>query len=291
VPCLLALGSWVLHREHSTGELAKGARDSVQMTSENKSVERIAACDQAEFVRRYIEPSRPVILTGVLNEWPALRSWSLGRLAAEFGDRVVTVGETEAGRLVVDRSGGVAQREISLREFIDRLQSGNPDCYLLSSLDERLPELLEDLRFEAIGPKASWRSLRMWISAPDTCAGLHHDLPENFLAQVMGRKRVILIHRRHRRNVYRHGLFHGAPNFCAVDAEDPDYVRFPRFRRVETFTVDLEPGEVLYIPRLWWHQIRSLDLSMSVNQWFASGPLALAARGAQYVARVRGLRP
>jgi hypothetical protein len=217
------------------------------MTTEIKSVERIAACDPAEFVRSYIEPSRPVILTGVLREWPALRRWSLGRLAADFGDRVVTVGETEAGRLVVDRSGGVAQREIPLRDFIDRLQSGNSDYYLLSSLDERLPELLEDLRFEAIGPKASWRSLRMWISAPDTCAGLHHDLPENFLAQVMGRKRVILIHR-------------------------------------------LEPGEILYIPRLWWHQIRSLDLSMSVNQWFASGPLALAARGAQLFARVRGLR-
>jgi lysine-specific demethylase 8 len=260
------------------------------MASEIKFVERIAASDEAEFVRNYVHASRPVILTDVMEDWPAQRRWSLERLASEFGDRTVTVGETEAGQLVVDRSSGVVQREMALGDFIDRLRSGNPGCYLLSSLDERLPELLEDLRFEAIGPKASWRSLRMWISAPDTRAGLHHDLPENFLAQVLGRKRVILIHRRHRRDVYRHGLFHGAPNFSAVDAEDPDYVRFPRFRRVETLTVDLEPGEILYIPRLWWHQIRSLDLSMSVNQWFASGPLALAARGAQFFARVRGLR-
>jgi len=260
------------------------------MTPEIKSVERITTLEEAEFVRGYIEPSRPVILTGMMEDWPARRRWSLARLASEFGDRTVTVGEARGGRLVVGRAGGVAQHEVALGDFIDRLRAGDPDCYLLSPLDERLPELLEDLRFDALIPKASWRSLRLWISAQGARAGLHHDLPENFLAQVTGRKRIILIHRRYGREVYRNGLFHAAPNFCAVDAENPDYARFPRFRGVESITVDLEPGEILYIPRLWWHQVRSLDLSISVNQWFARGTLALAARGAQMVARLRGLR-
>jgi hypothetical protein len=265
-------------------------RDSGRMVSEIKSVERIAGCEEAEFVRSYIEPSRPVILTGVMEDWPARRRWSLGRLASEFGERTVTVGETEGGRLIVGRSEGIAQREMAFSEFLDRLRAGDPDCYLLSPLDERLPELLEDLHFEALVPKASWHSLRLWISARDTRAALHQDLPENFLAQITGRKRIVLIHRRHGRNVYRNGLFHGAPNFCAVDAENPDYARFPRFRRVESITVDLEPGEILYIPRLWWHQVHSLSLSISVNQWFASGALALAARGSQLFARMRGFR-
>ena len=260
------------------------------MPPEIESVERIAACDEAEFARSYVATSRPVILTDVMKDWPAQRRLSLDRLASEFGDRAVTVGETEGGRLVVNRSRGVAQREMALGAFIERLRTGDPGCYLLSSLEERLPELRQDLRFDALVPNASWRSLRMWISAPDTRAALHHDLPENLLAQVMGRKRIILIHRRHGRNVYRNGLFHGAPNFCAVDAEDPDYARFPRFRRVESITLELGPGEILYIPRLWWHQVRSLDLSISVNQWFASGALALAARGSQLFARLRGLR-
>lgn len=260
------------------------------MAPEIKPVERIAACDEDEFVRDYIQPSLPVILTGVMQDWPARRRWSLEWLASEFGDRLVTVGDTQGGRLVIDRSSGIVQREMALGDYIERLASGDPGCYLLSSLAERLPELLADLRFDALVAKASWRSLRIWISAPATRAALHHDLPENFLAQLTGRKRIILIHRRHGRNVYRHGLFHGAPNFCAVDAENPDYVRFPRFRGVERITVDLEPGEILYIPRLWWHQIHSLDLSISVNQWFARGPLALAARGSQLFARLRGLR-
>jgi len=282
--------SWVLCRERVAGEPPRCARELNHMPTEMKPVERIGARDEDEFVHSYIGSSRPVILTGVMEDWPARRRWSLDWLASEFGDRDITVGETEGGHLVVSRSSGVVQREMMLGDFIDRLRAGDPGYYLLSSLDERLPELLDDLRFDTLVAKASWRSLRMWIGGPDTRAALHHDLPENFLAQVTGRKRIILIDRRHGRNVYRNGPLHGAPNFCAVDAEDPDYARFPRFRQVESITVDLEPGEILYIPRLWWHQVRSLDLSISVNQWFASGPLALAARGSQLFARLRGLR-
>ena len=257
---------------------------------ETSAVERIAVSDEQDFLRSYMEPSRPVILTAAMEGWSAPRDWSLGYLQSRFGDRRVTVGETQGGHLVVQRAKGVLQREMALGAFIERLRGGDPGCYLLSPLEERVPELLADVRFDELAPSASWRSTRIWISAKDTVSGLHHDLPENFLAQVMGRKRITLVHRRHTRNVYRNGIFHGAPNFCAVDAEAPDFERFPRFRRVDPITVELTAGEILYIPRLWWHHVRSLDVSISVNQWFARGALAIAARGSQFVARVRGLR-
>lgn len=259
-------------------------------SSELTAVDRIAEWDEQDFFRRYMKPSRPVILTAAMDSWPALRSWSLDHLQSKFGARRVTVGKTRAGHLVAQRVGGILQSEMTLGAFIECLRGGDPGCYLLSPIDERVPELLADVRFDALAPSASWRSTRMWMGAKGTVSALHHDLPENFLAQVMGRKRITLIHRRHTRNVYRNSLLHGAPNFCAVDAEDPDFERFPRFRRVEPITIELAAGEVLYIPRLWWHHVRSLDVSISVNQWFARGALAIAARGSQLFARVRGLR-
>lgn len=255
-----------------------------------RTVDRIGACDEEALLRDYARPSRPVLLTDAIRGWPALRTWSLEHLQSKFGHRRVTVGETRDGRLVVERGRGIPRREVPLGDYIEALRRGNPGCTLVSPLEERVPELLDDLRFEQLTPSASWRSTRMWISAAGTVSALHQDLPDNFLAQLAGRKRITLIHRRHGRDVYRNGPLHGAPNFCAVDAERPDLERFPRFRRVEPITLELGPGELLYIPRLWWHQVRSLELSISVNQWFARGALALAARGSHLFARIRGVR-
>ena len=29
----------------------------------------------------------------------------------------------------------------------------------------------------------------------------------------------------------------------------------------------LEPGDVLFVPRQWWHFVKSLDTTISVNTW------------------------
>ena len=42
---------------------------------------------------------------------------------------------------------------------------------------------------------------------------------------------------------------------CDVDAERPDYDEHPAFRGVRCSSVVLRPGDVLYIPRYWFHQV------------------------------------
>jgi ribosomal protein L16 Arg81 hydroxylase len=58
---------------------------------------------------------------------------------------------------------------------------------------------------------------------------------------------------------------------------------------VQPIELFVEPGDALYIPSRWWHQVRSLDLSVSFNIWWAQGPLGLAVRAAEFVKKLRGL--
>jgi hypothetical protein len=58
---------------------------------------------------------------------------------------------------------------------------------------------------------------------------------------------------------------------------------------VQPIEVVLGPGDAMYLPSRWWHQVRSLDLSLSVNFWWADGAVAVAVRSAEFVKRVRGL--
>lgn len=254
-------------------------------------IERIPWSSTEEFQRRFVATSRPVLFTGLVDRWPAHRRWSLDDLAQRFGDAQVLVGRTEDARLVVSAERGVEQSEMELATFLDALREGRRDLYLISPVEERIPALLEDVEEPAPYRDARWKSARLWLGPAGVQTPLHHDLPENLYAQVFGRKRVRLVPRSMRRRVHPYSRFSAAPNFSPVDAWKPDLERFPRFREVRPLDCVVEPGECLYIPRLWWHQVESLETSASLNLWFANGWTALLAAASQRYARWRAMRP
>jgi hypothetical protein len=85
-----------------------------------------------------------------------------------------------------------------------------------------------------------------------------------------------------------------------VDFAAPDFARFPRFREAlaHARVAELEPGDALYLPPLWWHHVASLErFNMLVNYWWvipapghAPPPSALDAL-LTTVGALRGLPP
>jgi ribosomal protein L16 Arg81 hydroxylase len=53
--------------------------------------------------------------------------------------------------------------------------------------------------------------------------------------------------------------------FSPIDVERPDLVRHPTFAQVKMLEVVLEPGETVFLPLGWWHQVSSLDVSLSFS--------------------------
>ena len=59
-------------------------------------------------------------------------------------------------------------------------------------------------------------------------------------------------------------------NFAMVDVERPDLARFPALRRARALEAILEPGDVLWLPRFYWHYVKQLDApseNVSLNFW------------------------
>jgi ribosomal protein L16 Arg81 hydroxylase len=103
---------------------------------------------------------------------------------------------------------------------------------------------------------------------------LHHDFADNLFTQIRGQKRVILA------DPEQEGLFHRFPfrlygtksswHLSLVKTSTtPDLARFPDFERVALYDFIMQPGDVLFVPVFWWHELHALSQpTVSVSQWW-----------------------
>lgn len=119
----------------------------------------------------------------------------------------------------------------------------------------------------------------LWIGNKTQIAA-HWDLPQNLACVVAGRRRFTLFPMEQIGNLYVGPLdltIAGQP--CSiVDVAKPDFARFPKFRQAleNAFSADLEPGDAIYIPSLWWHHVESQEaFGAMLNFWWRDGPAHL----------------
>jgi lysine-specific demethylase 8 len=254
------------------------------------SIARTESPSREEFEERYVQRSQPVIVRGAISDWPALRLWTNDYFRRRFGDREVPVVRVKNGALY-DPQTGVNYETMRVGAYVDRLEEGRADdLYMVLRVHEVMPELFADIVRPVYCRDAPWSRSRLWYASPNMKGALHRDLPHNLFAQVSGRKKFLLLDRRKTRLVYRHSFRSGVPNYSPVDAEEPDLDRYPRFRRANLLSAEVEAGDLLYIPSMWWHQARSLDVSLSINLWWLRGPMVAVARAAELFMKMRKLR-
>ena len=116
-------------------------------------------------------------------------------------------------------------------------------------------------------------STMFWFGPKGCVTPLHHDPMDNLFFQYVGRKRVLLYPPQKQgtlKDLYYAGKGHSIQdNTSAVDVENPDINKFPNFAEAPAAQEALVgPGDVLFIPKRWWHHVRSLETSVSVNSWF-----------------------
>ncbi|WP_300605765.1 cupin-like domain-containing protein [Trebonia sp.] len=215
-----------------------------------------------------IRSRRPILVRGLIGRWMA-SSWTFDSLRAVAGDRTVKVLVDLPARGGVLEGGQEAyEQEMPFALFLDRAEQ--PDCapcYLAYTRPGELIRGSEDaFDFSPITiPCRHPTDTRLWVGSTGTCSGLHSDLKDNVFAQISGQKRLILVPFRQTHLVY--PFLDNIAN-SRIDPEHLDTLRFPRFLEANVLTSVLGPGDVVYIPRGWWHYLRSESPSISINHWF-----------------------
>ncbi|KAI6651776.1 Hypoxia-inducible factor 1-alpha inhibitor [Oopsacas minuta] len=255
-------------------------------------------------LKDYLYKELPVVIEGSNLVGPALEKWDLGYLTENLGDRgLYNVMQTKGHQMfkyfdqnkVTQLKGKMefvleaSTDEMKFQEFVKRIQlpqrGRDTYSYLQQPLNDTVgPNIFSDFR------RFNWELVKRWsgdmkwgsltnnmllIGEPGNITPVHYDEQQNLFCQVGGEKRCLLFHPRHFDKLYPYPVYHPCDRQSKVNLRAPDLSLYPLVSQLEGMECVLSPGDVLYIPIYWWHQIESLepDLTTSITFWFKAGSI------------------
>ena len=230
-------------------------------------VPRLGPLDAAAF-RARAEQGLPFLITGVVGRWPlcALTPQTLRERFSHLQVRA-RVGDYINTAFAPDR----AMQDMSMLEYLELVEGGR----------HALPPYLGNLELRELNGMCHWPAWfdkmgppRFWIGPSGTVTPLHCDYDDNIFAQIWGSKRIFLSPPHHEEFLYTkeaNAILFGSP----VDPEVPDFDKFPLARQALMIECIVNPGDMLYVPAGWYHQVRALTFSLSSNRWARGMPFAL----------------
>lgn len=244
----------------------------------------------AIFQQEIIPLYRPAILKGIFEEWPIVKAGrdSVGSIVNylnRFNKHAVVEGFVSSPEVQgnfsykSDFSGFNFEKvnepfELLLKKMLDYLQDqGRPRVYIGSArIIDCLPDLMNENPCSLVGSNLV---PRIWLGNP-TIIQPHFDYPDNLACVVSGRRRFTLFPPQQISNLYV-GPIDVTPAGQAislVSLKNPDFEKFPKFKQAlaEAMVAELEPGDAIYIPSLWWHNVEAVDsFNVLINYWSNSG--------------------
>jgi hypothetical protein len=227
--------------------------------------------------------SKPVILQGLLEHWPALAA---GRTSPstlndylKSMDRGIPAPVMEAPAGTHGRFGYSADlreftfstRRRGISETLDRIERqvdrANAPIIALQMLP--LASHLPDFARQNPLPLLPEIGPLLWLGGP-VRTQIHNDRDHNLACVIAGRRRFVLFPPEEVANLYI-GPIDNPPPLSIVDLEAPNFSRFPRLEEALATAriAELGPGDALLMPRHWWHHVTSRDpYNAMVNYWW-----------------------
>lgn len=261
------------------------------MLTINKQVKEIHNCQPGDIPEFVLSSSQPLILKDFGAEWPAVIAGKQSPtlmadyLRALYSNIPVTAyyGEPEIeGRIFYndEMSGFNFNRsKANLNQVLDKLlehldDEKSPTMYVGSTeINNWLPGYNEanNASIDHLKPLTS-----IWIGNQSKIAA-HFDFPNNLACCIAGRRRFTLFPPEQLANLYV-GPMEFAPGgqeISLVDFDNPNFTEHPKFEQAlaAAQVAELAPGDVLFLPSMWWHHVEALDaFNVLVTHWWRDSP-------------------
>ncbi len=210
-------------------------------------------------------PLKPVVISGLFDHWPA-RQWTLEILAARVGNPEIEVQSNREADADFELNSLRHKAKWRWHDLIEKLHTTprSNDFYVTANNGgtnrRALAALWDDVGdmpgYLAAGPMGDGF---FWMGPAGTITPWHHDLTQNLLVQMAGIKRVSLVSplETPRMRNHRHCFSRFGSDATLADA--------PADTRPRILTVDIGPGDALFLPVGWWHHVEALSLTIGMS--------------------------
>ena len=234
---------------------------------ETNGVDRLDSLTAEEFFNRYYSNNRPVVLTNVIDRWQAFSKWTPQYFKERCGDVMI---EVQCGRTSCDdyelHKHDLAQT-FRFADYVDWVLA-NPEsnerymtAYNSAQHERGIEVLLEDLDYWPEFMAKPNGNVFVWLGPKGTLTPYHHDLTNNFMVQIAGRKRIVMYPAAALPNMNNHTHCFSLYNLNQY----PNESEFPAARHLQPIEIILKPGEFFFLPVGWWHHVEAMDLSITVT--------------------------
>jgi len=252
------------------------------------NVERISKPSPLVFYRDYVAQNKPVIIIDAFQHWKCFSKWTNHYLREKLGEKEITVDVTPngLGDAVVNNYYFVKpeERKMKFSDFLDIIecrkraegvfyvqhQNNNLctefDC-LLDDIDSHIDWVTESLGYR---PDV----VNFWMGEDRAISSLHKDHYENMYIVVSGEKHFTLlppmdfpflyenefVSAQYKFNTNGFDIEEDCPRqtirWIPLDPDSPDLERFPYFKYASPVHCTLYPGEMLYLPSMYYHKVK-----------------------------------
>lgn len=236
---------------------------SAALDDMSATIPTIDAIDPEAFFRDYYTRNRPVKLTGLVDHWPALVKWSLDYLEGRVGSAIVEVQGQRDNAADYEIDKDKHRRHAPMRDVIALLRRDQPsnDFYITAYNDsmnkQALAPLWADLGPISLLEKTGPRDGFFWMGPQGTLTPFHHDLTNNLLVQVRGRKQVRMV------PSYAVGRMRNTVH-CFSEVQPKDFAQGGS-NMPQMLECEIAAGEAIFLPVGWWHHVTALDQTISMS--------------------------
>ncbi|SFW16467.1 cupin-like domain-containing protein [Cellulophaga fucicola] len=232
----------------------------------SKPVEELATVDTNSFKNILFNKKKPVVIKGYAKDWGATKKWSLEYLINLADDKEVNL---LAGNYI---QGETKYQKSTLKSYLEKLKEANTDTNFtdyLTTLDifNYLPNLGGDTDFTIFEQHTAVNDIAAWIGPKGTVTGFHNDSGDNMYAQIKGEKLFIIVPPTHAKSIYPSSKYINGAVASKIDLANFNAEEFTNFKNVPFYKVVLQPGDVLFLPKKWWHYVQALDSSISISNF------------------------
>ena len=235
-----------------------------QRAPENPVQEYTTVMRPPEFWERHVRDRIPAVFRGAVANSPAHRLWTDEYLEKNYGDQYDVLYELR------DEDRSKRARRMNMRRFLAEYRQHDRPIYAVTILPEAMRKELPALPCLLCGTfRRSLQEANFWLGYGGTRSVIHFDADHNIHCLVAGRKDFMMIHPRFADKLH---LAPREPNqgsgYSTINPDVVNLDKYPSVSDVEWEWATLAPGDCIFIPARYLHQVRSYGRSISSTVLF-----------------------